>query len=958
MKKEGAYYSKEIDSVLKEFDTSKDGLPKSKVSKRISQYGYNELVKKEKNKLLKMILNQFSDLMIIILIIACIVSFGFGFQHLNQARNSDNPVLQKIFSYKEEGLRRMEIEELLEQQGFSQEEIEEAFDEATPGELIDGIVILVIVILNGIIGFMQEFKAEKALEALKKMVSPTAKVIRDGKEMQIKAKDIVPGDILVLEEGASIPADARLIEAVDFKTDESALTGESTPVVKIEDSIKKSKLAVSDQKNMVFMGTLVSHGRARALVVSTGMKTEFGKIAEITQEIKDDSSPLQKELFRVGKFIAKATLVIVAIVFGIGLLMGHELLKMFLFGVGLAIAAVPEGLPATVTIALALGVQRMAKKKAVMRRLSAVESLGSTTVICSDKTGTLTKNQMTVKEIHFNGQNIEVSGLGYQPKGGFIIKGKKISDSVLKEMQKLLHSAALCNDAELTKKNKSWHILGDPTEGSLVVLGRKAGIDKEKLEKQFSRIAEIPFDSKRKLMTTVNKYNSKKMAFVKGAPSELLPRCRFIELNGKVKKLDPTLRKKLLKENDAMASKALRVLGFAYRDVSKHRFEKHKKVHADVESNLIFLGLIGMLDPPREDVKESVALCKKAGIKIVVITGDHAITAKAIAQKLGIVDDHSAVVTGMQLNSLSDKQLKKVLKGEVIFARVSPEHKLRVVTALEDMGHVVAVTGDGVNDAPALKKADMGVAMGITGTDVSKEASDMVLMDDSFSTIVSAVKEGRTIYDDIKKFMRYIFSCNLGELFTVFFGLFLFPKHLIISATQILWVDLGTDVLPALALGVDPPEEDIMERKPRDPKERIITVKHFMNWLFTGLFLAAGVLYIFMVNTDNVRKASTMAFTLLVFFQMVNVFNCRSDRGSLFKVGILSNRLLLVAVSISLALQVLVVQTPFFELLFKTVPLALNEWLFLAAFAMSIFVFDEIRKLIMNLWDKSASNKS
>jgi len=875
------YHTLDVKASFKSLKSSKDGLTLAGAKAKLKEYGPNELIQSQRFPVAKRLLAQFTDLLVIILIIAGLAAFALG-------------------------------------------------------EKVDAGVILGIVVLNALIGFFQEFKAERSLEALRSMVEPTALVLRDGKEQKINAKHLVPGDIIVLSEGNKIPADCRLVETVSFQTQEATLTGESVPVSKFIRAIKD--VPVSGQSNMVFMGTIVVKGRAKALVTATGMKTEFGKIADMTQVVQEEPSPLQQELFHVGKFIGKATLLICLFVFTWGVLSGHELFSMFLFAVSLAVAAVPEGLPATVTIALAMGVQRMAGKKSIVRRLASVETLGSATVICSDKTGTLTKNEMTVKALYANDKLVEVTGAGYRPKGDFYSGETLMGPKDLDEFHHLLCIASLCNDANLvtTEKAHAWGILGDPTEGALIVAGEKMKLDLDVLRDEYPRVDEIPFDSVSKRMTTIHTHGKEKVAFMKGAPDEVIKRCTKISVHGKVFRLTKEKKLELLKQNKKMASQALRVLAFAYRELPKGKNE--------IEENLTFLGLMGMLDPPREGVKEAVKLCKDAGIKITIITGDFGVTAQAVAKDIGINAD--LVIDGEELERMTDDDLDEVLEKDIIFSRASPKHKLRIVSALQQKGHIVAVTGDGVNDAPALKKAEIGVAMGISGTDVSKESSDMILTDDSFSAIVQAIKEGRTIYDDIQKFFRYVFSSNIGELMTIFFGMLLgLPLPLL--ATQILWVDLGTDVLPALALGIDPSEKDVMSRKPRNPKTRMITLHKFFMWLLAGTVIGAGTIVAYLLTLDQgIPKARTVAFTLMVMYQMVNVFNCRSNNESLFKVGLLSNPYLLATVAFSISLQVLVVYTPFLQTLFHTVPLALGDWLLILGFSLTIFVYDEIRKRI------------
>lgn len=866
--------------VLQQVGSSMSGLSQLAIHQRQQKHGFNLLQESGGKKWWLMLFQEFTDVMVLMLIAAVIIAFLLG-------------------------------------------------------EHTDALFILIVVILNAVIGFIQEFKAEASLQALKKLISPEAKVIRNGKVQVVLAKELVPGDILVLEEGAKIPADSRLLEVTSLATDESALTGESVPRQKKVNAILKSDLAVADQDNMVFMGTVVVRGKGRAVVTSTGMETQFGKIATLTQELKEELSPLQKELNLSSKFIAKATMAICVVVFLVGILVGNDWLMMFLFAVALAVAAVPEGWPAIMTITLALGVQRMVRKNAIIRKLSSVETLGSTTVICSDKTGTLTKNEMTVTQLWVNDRLVQVEGSGYAPRGRFMFNGSAYKDETLRL---LLEGASLCNDAILTSDGE---MLGDPTEGALVVVAEKYGISVDKFRKGLKKRFEIPFDSSRKLMSVVYEYKGKLLVFVKGAPDRVVDICTRVKTGSRVSSFSSVRKKGVLSQNLSMAKGALRVLAVAYKELPLST-----KSFKNLESGLVFLGLAGMLDPPRDEVRAAVGECKKAGIRIFVITGDHGITAKAIAMTLDMADESTRIVTGQELGRLHDDALRDILKGKAIFARASPEDKLRIVSALKDMGEIVAVTGDGVNDAPALKRADIGVAMGKSGTDVAKEASDMVLADDSFASIVAAVDEGRCIYANIKKFIQYIFACNIGEVWAVFLGILLFPQALILSAIQLLWMDMVTDVLPALALGVEPAEPDLMNRPPRNPKKRLITMKRFLDWSLAGLVMAISTLFVFFWYLDDLPKAQSMAFCILVLSQMVYAFNCRNKHKSLFSMNLFENIYLVGAVFISVLAQVLVIELPFFQEVFKTVGLSLEEWVVVALFSLAVLGFDEVRKYI------------
>ena len=903
-----ASYQKTPEQILEEFKTTDKGLSKEEAQKRLLEYGPNELKATKKETAWQMFFEQFKSLMIIILIVASIISAAFG-------------------------------------------------------EINDAIVIIVIVIINAIVGFVQEHKAEKALEALMAMAAPKARVIREGREMTVPTREVVLGDILSLEAGDRIPADARIIKAIELRTQEAPLTGESNPRSKCAEAINKTNLVVNDQKNMIFSGTDISQGRAIAVVVRTGMETEFGKVARLTQEIKKGKTTLQKELDVVGKFIGKVTLGICIIVFfgeliQEGSVAGNIVVNAFLFAVALAVAAVPEGLPATITVTLAIGVQRLVKKNVIIKKLNAVETLGSTSVICSDKTGTLTKNEMTVKEIFLSNDFIQVSGVGYIPEGQFIKNQSLIQPEKDHNLMHLLTIATACNNANIIKEDGHHLITGDPTEAALLVAAKKTGIDRHHLEDTMPRLHEFPFDSTRKMMSTIIKQKNSQLVCVKGAPDEILKKCRKIVIQNSIIHLTEQRKRQIVVANEQMAADALRVLGFAYKELP-NTTKTYKQ--EDTENDLIFVGLMGMIDPPREEVKEAIKDCHRAGISVYIITGDYGTTAKAIAKQIGLATEKTKVIEGALMNKLSDEELQNLLHEPIIFARVSPEHKLRVVEVLEKMGHIVAVTGDGVNDAPALKKSNIGVAMGIIGTDVSKEAADMILTDDSFASIVAAIREGRGIYANIKKFLRYLFSSNLGEIITVFVGLLIGAAFLIL-ASQILWVNLATVLLPALALGVEPVETNVMEQKPRNEKERIITKKIFLQWLVMGAIMGLGTLAVFItylliggwqwgthltVESTVYLKALTMSFSTLVIFQMVNVLNCKSDDKSIFKVGFFSNKWLLGSIVLSVILQIMAVQLPFFQKYLSTVSLSWLDWSIVFGVSLSILFYDEIRKGIM-----------
>jgi len=890
------WHSKSVDDIQKELYSNEKGLTEANVQERLIKYGYNELKAKGKKSPFKIFLSQFNSFMVWILIAAAIISFSIGF-----------------------------------------------FDSSHEGDSnIDGIVILIILVFNAVFGFLQEYKAEKSIEALKRLVALKAKVIRNGEEKKVDARELVPGDIILLETGDKVPADARLIEQKMFECDESSLTGESTPVRK---DIKKVSInaPLAERFCMLYSSTVVSKGRARAIVIGTGMSTEIGKIAHLVQQSDSKKTPLQHKLAQMAEFLGIGTLIICAIVFLVGILRtdaisGNTMLNSFMIAVSLAVAAIPEGLPAVVTICLAMGVQRMVKKNALVRVLPAVETLGSCDVICTDKTGTLTYNQMTVREIYANSQDITVTGHGYVPEGKFESNTKFDP----KQINLLLKIGALCNDAKLKKTGDKWEIFGDPTEAALIVAAKKAGVDPDGLG--IVRADEIPFDSTRKLMTTIHKIAKKSYAYTKGAPDLIIKHCDRIYINGKVRKLSKKDRELILSKNLEMANKALRVLGFAYKE-SKGK---------PTEDKLIFVGLMGMIDPPRQEVKDSIVKCSNAGIRVVMITGDHKATAMAIAKELGL--PINKVLTGEELDSMPG--LADVVRDVTVYARVSPQHKMRIINALKAKKHIVSMTGDGVNDAPALKRADIGVAMGITGTDVAKEASDMILTDDNFTSIVNAVEEGRGIYDNIRKFVKYLLSSNLGEILTIFIAM-LIGYHDPISGLiilplvpiQLLWINLLTDGPPALALGLEPTDPDVMNQPPRDANAKIISSRYAFNMIYLGIVMSLGTLFVFhysLESSGSALYAGTMAFTTLVIFQLFNVLNCKSQDKSLFKTGIVNNRWLLLAICSSLALQFFVLYTPVVSTWLKTTGIGLFDWTIVVMVGSSVLIFEEVRKAIYN----------
>jgi len=880
------WHTKSVDSIYSELNSSKTGLTDHESTKRLDKYGKNKLTKKREFRALKIFINQFKSFLVALLVLAVGVSYYLG-------------------------------------------------------EIVDAYVIGVIILLNALLGFIQEFKAERAVESLKKLSSTKAKVLRDGKEEIIDAENLVPGDIILIEEGDKVPADARLIEVINLEMDESALTGESTPVSKELVVLKKEKVVVSELRNMIFMNTSVSRGRATAVIIGTGMSTEIGKIAKSITEQKTPETPLQKKLEVVAKNLGIAAVIISIAVFGIGLLKGEPIVEMFTAAVSLAVAAVPEGLPTVVTITLALGLSKMAKVNSIIRRLPVVETLGSATVICSDKTGTLTKNEMTVTDIYTNHKSFKVSGSGYDPEGNFNLDGKKVDPNKSKNLDLILRSGVLCTTAKLNHHKKGWRIIGDPTEGALLVSSKKAGKGKDELLNEFKFKNEIPFDSNRKMMSVIYENNGKHIAYIKGAPEIFLQNCSHIYMNGTIKRMNKSDREKIKTQIDGMTKDALRVLAMGYKYVNM----KKKISPQNIERDIVFVGLQGMIDPPRTEVKSALETCTKAGITTIMITGDHAETARAIAIELGIIDNKAPTVIGDELEKLSHEALMKKLETVRVFARVSPEHKLKIVNALKSRGEVVAMTGDGVNDAPALKAADIGVAMGIKGTDVSKDSADMILMDDNFASIVKAVEEGRGVFDNIRNFIRYLISSNVGEVLAIFVAMLIgLPLPLI--AVQILWMNLLTDGLPALALGVDPPEPDIMSRKPRRLKEGAISKNTWVFSIIVGLIMMIGTILLFYWKLDSgIEHARSIAFSTIVMFQMFNIFNSRTDKSILKNPKeMFNNKALLLAIAASVVLQVLVVSHPFFQNYFETAALTAYEWFLVTAMGSTVIIAIEIIK--------------
>jgi Ca2+-transporting ATPase len=803
------------------------------------------------------------------------------------------------------------------------------------GHGIEAIAIAVIVLFAVVLGFIQEYRAERAIEALREMAAPTATTVRDGKAIEVPARDLVPGDVIILRAGNKIPADVRLIEAINMQVDEAALTGESVPVEKKIEPLVNPELGLGDRINMAFAGTAVTYGRGRAVVIATGMNTEFGKIAKMLLSVESRKTPLQENLDKVGRMLARAAFVVVFIIVLLGLLRGQPIVEMLIFGIALAVAVVPEALPAVVTISLAIGLQRMAKRHALVRRLPAVETLGSTSVICSDKTGTLTKDEMTAKKVYAGGQMLDVTGTGYEPLGNFLVNNVEVEPS--KTVKLLLQAAALASDTTIFRntENGRWHVKGDPTEGAFVVAAAKAGLDKAALDIQFTRVSEIPFSSETKRMTTIHAATGGMMAYSKGAFEVILESCNTYMTDRGELAVTSVVKGEILQTARHMGSEALRVLAVSCKSGATLK---------DAERDMIFLGLVGMIDPPRPEARTAIRTCELAGIKVVMITGDHPVTAQAIARELGILKA-GRVVTGSELNSISDAALDREVENIEVYARVSPAHKLRVVAAFQRNGHVVAMTGDGVNDAPALKSADIGIAMGITGTDVTKEASAMMLTDDNFASIVAAVEEGRGIFANIKKYLMYLLSSNIGEI-GLMAGATLAGLPLPLTAVQLLYVNLATDGLPALALAVDPPESDLMGRKPRNPRTGVFTRPVVTLMCVGGLWstIVNLGLFVWAIHSGrSVMEAMTMTFVSLVLIQFFKAYNFRSDRLSLLHRPF-ANKWLNRAVLWELVLLALVIYMPILQKPFSTFSLSLVDWLIIIGLSLTVSPVLELAK--------------
>ena len=866
------WHSIELKEIQRKLKTNiYEGLSEEEAKKRKEKYGENKLQEQKKDSVLKRFIKQFNDFMIIILIIAAIIS----------------AVVAKM-------------------QGSN--------------DYIDSVIIIAIVVLNSIMGVIQEAKAEKSLEALKKMSAPVTKVKRNGKVTIIKGNDVVPGDIVILEAGNYVPADCRLINSYNLKIEESSLTGETIPVLKEANVMLPENASLGDMINMAFATTIVVNGHAEAIVTETGMNTNVGKIAKMIITDEAPETPIQRKLGEVGKTLGIGCLIICAFIFAIGLLKKIEPVEMFMTSVGLAVAAIPEGLPAIVTIMLSIGVTKMAKKNSIIRKLPAVETLGSSSVICSDKTGTLTQNKMQVTKI------MDTKGESLNSMADFI-----------------LQLGTMCTDVEINVENNIKEASGEATEVAIANCALLHNQDKNELYKRMQRVNEISFDSDRKMMTTIHKVSGKYRVITKGAPDVLLKRCTKCYENGMIINFDNNKIKKIEDYNNSMADNALRVIAIAYKDYDMLPNQIDSNT---IENNLVFVGLVGMIDPPREGVKDAVAICKRAGIKTVMITGDHIATAKAIAKELGILKGSDIAITGAELDKISQKELEKNIMNYSVFARVTPEHKVRIVKAFRSTKAVVAMTGDGVNDAPALKNADIGIAMGKNGTDVAKNASDMILTDDNFVTIVEAVKQGRNIFENIKKAVHFLIATNIGEIVTIFMGLLMGIKSPLL-AIQLLWVNLVTDSLPAIALGLEPPEKDIMSKKPRDSKKSIFADGLWNKIFIEGIMLGMLTLISFSIGNSiyGIEVGRTMAFVSLGLLELIHSFNIKSDE-SIFKVGIFENKYLIGAFIIGSLLQILVVIIPTFAQIFKLVPLNMTQWIYTVTISIAPVIIMEMQKKI------------
>lgn len=890
------FYKKKVEEVPEALKTdASKGLSAAAAEERLREYGANELSEGKKKSFASKLLDQFKDALVLILIAASVISFFVG-------------------------------------------------------EGVDALVIIAIVILNAALGLYQESRAEEAVLALRKMASPTAKVMRDGVYVELPSRELVPGDLVELETGDIVPADLRLTESVNLKIDEASFTGESVAAEKDARAVYESDTALADRANMAYSSSIVTYGHGRGIVTATGEETEIGKIATTISSYEEEATPLQRKLAVLGRNLGFLVLIVCAVVFVAGYLHGNHFLEMFMTSVALAVAAVPEGLPAIVTIVLSLGMRRMATRNAIVKKLLAVETLGTTTFIASDKTGTLTKNEMTVKKIYVDDTEVDVTGTGYELEGDLMVGEEVLSDDKLSSLYTMLVAAALCNDAKLVPKDGRMTVFGDPTEGALLTAAGKKGLTAKELAEAYPRIEEIPFDSDRKMMSTfhTNFIEGKVVQFVKGAPDEVLKRSTTILTNGQNLPLDEERKQAITDENTRLARGALRVLAFAFRVMDEA--PKHPKTEVD-EQNLIFLGLTGMIDPPREEVIDAIALCRKAGIVPMMITGDYLDTAIAIGKDLGMITDESEAVMGSELDKYTDEELVEYVPTKRIFARVSPEHKVRIVTALRTRGEIVAMTGDGVNDAPAIKKADIGISMGITGTDVAKNTADVILTDDNFATIVHAVEEGRVIYANIKKFVKFLLSCNIGEVLIVLVAI-LADWDVPFLPIQLLWLNLVTDSFPALALGVEPGAEDIMNVPPRRPDEPILDKHMIRSIAVQSLTIAAATLASYRIGmrlySGHLEGARTLALVTLILAELLRSYSIRSDHFTLAELGVFTNKHLNIGVGVSFLMTLVVLYVPALAGIFRFTTLGLTDWLIILPLAFLPLIVGEIYKSARN----------
>ena len=911
MTEEPIWHSLTLEETYAALDSGYDGLTQAEAERRLAEYGLNEIERGEKVSKLQILLAQVKNPLVLGLLVAAVISL-------------------------------------------------------VAGKTTDAIVIGFVIIVNSLIGFFQEYRAEEALEALMSQAAPEAEVVRQPRgepefiEMRIPAAEIVPGDVILVDAGAKVPADGRLIEAANLEVEEAMLTGESLSVRKMTDPIVGDR-AVAERTNLIYGGTIVTSGRGRAIIYATGSQTEMGKIATLIQETEKAVSPLQLQTLNLGRYLGIFALVAALITVALGLTRGLGLQELFLFALATAVSAIPAGLPAVMSITLAVGVSRMAKRNAIIRRLPAVDTLGAATVICSDKTGTLTTNQMTVQQVMADGKTVHVTGSGFAPQGRFLRDGRPYDLTATPDMRLALHIGALCNDARLIRHKREdgfvWEIRGDPTEGALVVAAAKTGHHKEWLEAQYHRVDELPFSSGTKFMATFHQGREGEVwVFVKGAPETVLERCPEIRENAEPRAMTEADREQVLAENYRMASKALRVLGLAYQIIAPEEIKAFKEAleygHA---ADLIFVGLVGMMDPAREEVPEAVTRCHRAGIRVVMATGDHQLTGEAIARQVGILREGDRVLTGADVEAMGDEELDAVIGETTVFARVAPEHKHRIVGSLQRQGEVVAMTGDGVNDAPALQAAQIGIAMGITGTDVTKETAEMVLTDDNFTSIVNAVEEGRVVFGNVRKVVKYLIATNFGEILTILTSLVIFPVgRLIFNPVQILWVNLVTDGILDITIAMEPKEGDVMDLPPRAPNARIINREILLNTIYVALFMAVGVLWMFgRANVNGgLMRAQTLAFTTLAMYQVWNALNVRSRRSSLFQLGLFSNPYLIGAITVSLVLQYAATQVPPLQSALGTVALTPGDWGLIVLVSSSIFIADELRKLFQRKYGR------